>query len=329
MLGLLHRFHRIGIQFDLQSEMSEDIVFPRARKNSRKEGKSAYVSHALNDCTDSKILEAVERAHIQAKAAVEKLGMLDLLKKHGKCDIMECQQDLNLAEDGSDDDYNDDDNNENNAEGANETDTNADSLVSSLVQEVCSEDSSNIASDISALSALVDSEVKGTLHKLQKSLLLKQLPSSTISVFASNSNPVGQDSTVDNVPICSGKRTYKITPKGKDFSPFVQVQASNQRTVYIRKTTAVWLLQEGERVSSDQLFRVRSKQPYVSQSSNLTLSRNIDGNPQVSTSVSLGDLCAFKDGEKWRIGRVLYNLQNAQRNPVSTHNSTKDTLLTH
>jgi len=43
---------------------------------------------------------------------------------------------------------------------------------------------------------------------------------------------------------------------------FVEVQANGQN-VFIRKTTAVWLLQEGERVSSDCLFRVRCKQPFA------------------------------------------------------------------
>ena len=33
------------------------------------------------------------------------------------------------------------------------------------------------------------------------------------------------------------------------------------KTVYIRKTTAIWLLQQGEMVSTD-LFRVRKTQPY-------------------------------------------------------------------
>lgn len=46
--------------------------------------------------------------------------------------------------------------------------------------------------------------------------------------------------------------------------PFVEVQANGQN-VFICKTTAVWLLQEGERVSSDRLFRVRCKQPFAIQ----------------------------------------------------------------
>ena len=36
------------------------------------------------------------------------------------------------------------------------------------------------------------------------------------------------------------------------------------RVVLIRKTTAIWLFQETERVSADRLFRVRLKQPYAS-----------------------------------------------------------------
>ena len=34
------------------------------------------------------------------------------------------------------------------------------------------------------------------------------------------------------------------------------------KTVYIRKTTAIWLLKQGEMVSTDRLFRVRKTQPY-------------------------------------------------------------------
>ena len=46
------------------------------------------------------------------------------------------------------------------------------------------------------------------------------------------------------------------------FSPFVEVITSSNKAILIRKTTALWLLQEGERISSDRLFRVRCKQPY-------------------------------------------------------------------
>ena len=42
------------------------------------------------------------------------------------------------------------------------------------------------------------------------------------------------------------------------------------QNVMIRKQTAVWLFQETERVSSDRLFRVRSKQPHAASENKLT-----------------------------------------------------------
>ena len=71
---------------------------------------------------------------------------------------------------------------------------------------------------------------------------------------------------------------------------------------HIRKTTAVLLFQEYERVSTDRLFRVRSKQPY---SSNNTLPTTLkSSDPQVSTlpqrrqSIQIGDICVFNNQQK-------------------------------
>jgi len=50
----------------------------------------------------------------------------------------------------------------------------------------------------------------------------------------------------------------------KKFSPFVEVNHHNGKVFHIHKTTAVWLFQECERVSTDHLFRVQAKQPYSS-----------------------------------------------------------------
>ena len=47
------------------------------------------------------------------------------------------------------------------------------------------------------------------------------------------------------------------------FTPFVEVSVKG-RVVLIRKTTAIWLFQETERVSADRLFKVRLEQPYAS-----------------------------------------------------------------
>ena len=58
------------------------------------------------------------------------------------------------------------------------------------------------------------------------------------------------------------------------FMPFVQVVFKGQS-----KTTAVWLFQETENISSDHLFRVRLKQPYA------------------TTTTSISDRCLEKNRE--------------------------------
>ena len=77
--------------------------------------------------------------------------------------------------------------------------------------------------------------------------------------------------------------------------------------VYIRKTTVLWLLQEGERVSSDRLFRVRATQPYDTSTSQLQPSTH-DMNlrlPKISDEAEVGDMCVFDRENGWMIGCVL------------------------
>ncbi len=56
----------VGTKFYIQSEMSEDIAFPKAKKNSKKDGKNTYVAH----------IHAHIHAHIDAKAATERMRIL-------------------------------------------------------------------------------------------------------------------------------------------------------------------------------------------------------------------------------------------------------------
>ena len=98
-----------------------------------------------------------------------------------------------------------------------------------------------------------------------------------------------------------GKQTSSKKKSQKQFNPFVEVQASNNKTIFIRKTTALWLLQEGERISTDRLFRVRHKQPYSSTINNT--SNNIKpvmiagDNVTDSSSSSLSDVIVIGDGD--------------------------------
>jgi len=62
--------------------------------------------------------------------------------------------------------------------------------------------------------------------------------------------------------------------------------------IYIRKTTINWLLQEGEHVSSDRLFRVRAEQPYNTSTKVLLPTMNVDNSvPQVNDYIKLGEFC--------------------------------------
>ena len=115
-------------------------------------------------------------------------------------------------------------------------------VINNVVKEVCMEDSQDIKKDIQSLSGFISDGVKTNLCNLQ--------------------NALSKISTTSNK--CA---TQTYTPL---------LELSNG--TFIRKTTAVWLFQEGERVSSDRLFRVRAKQPFtlIAQQPVLTHPRVLD-----------------------------------------------------
>ena len=96
-------------------------------------------------------------------------------------------------------------------------------------------------------------------------------------------------------------------------SPLVEVKIDScsinlKELIYIRKSTAVWLFQEGERVSSDHLLRVRSNQLFNSvtashQDTEITL---YDRLPDVNSKIKIGELCVFRCSARreWRIEKV-------------------------
>jgi len=76
---------------------------------------------------------------------------------------------------------------------------------------------------------------------------------------------VGEDNELPS----KGKLQYKMNPSKSKISPYLEVKV-NGRPFYIHKTTAVWLLQQEERVSPGRLFRVRCMQPFSSNGLKLT-----------------------------------------------------------
>ena len=66
-----------------------------------------------------------------------------------------------------------------------------------------------------------------------------------------------------------------------------------KKMVKIYKVTTVGLLQEGEKVSSDRLFHVCSKQPYTKTKNFTENFKDLATVPHTSEVVSVGDFCAF------------------------------------
>ena len=97
--------------------------------------------------------------------------------------------------------------------------------------------------------------------------------------------------------------------------------------MYINKTTAVWLLQEGERASSDRLFRVRSSQPFNTSCEQQKHQQVgiAPACPVVRQTIEVGNIhvqqpvCAFMvsygSTRQWRLGRVLQFFFILKRQP--------------
>ena len=81
------------------------------------------------------------------------------------------------------------------------------------------------------------------------------------------------------------------------------MQTSSGKHVLIRKTTALWLLQEGERISTDRLFHVRHIQPYSSTSSSsanvkpvTVVDDSVNSKPNCTPSSSSSNVAVIVDG---------------------------------
>ena len=113
----------------------------------------------------------------------------------------------------------------------------------------------------------------------------------------------------DSISMFEIKRIVKHHHQSAGFLKHVEYVEHNGKRMFIHKTTAVWLFQEGERVSANCLFRVREIQPYIINSA--VISSCEDSKPAVVTKLpvlEVGNICVFlkKRGDSiWQIGRVL------------------------
>ena len=287
LLDLLRRLHRLHIQLALQAENSEDIVFPRLTKHQRK---NIHPKFSLSDLSNDKIFKSVQRAQVKAKLMVEELGMASLFKKHSMWSSKVTLIGIDGGKENSTDDTNSDDDSD--AESSDE----AEEILKpqdSFEEEVCTDEAVKISDDLKTTVAndLVDRNLQQKLQHRQK-LAIKRLPSSALPVY-------------QYVETMEVKQTSLKQKCQNQFTSFVEVQTRSGKPVLIRKTTALWLLQEGERISTDRLFRVRHIQPYSSTSSSsinvkpvTVIDDSINSKPDCTPpSSSLSDAVVIDDGD--------------------------------
>ncbi len=279
MLGLLQRLHRLQIQSRLQAQSEQTgIVYPQILRHKSEIGKSKHNKPPLVCLSNIQICEAIIRANAMAKARVESLGMVDLLKKHKVWSTIPASADVQSDQNDS---YSDTDDEEN----VESIESPSGDLISSIVQETSTECPLDIETDIRTLKdgKMINSEMELKLSSLQRSL------------------PQFKKVNSESIPM------YEISGSNGDisFTPFVKVTLCNGMQVFIRKTTVVWLFQEGERVSSDRLFRVRASQPFSSETTKCEQTDRERSKHVVRADVKLGEICAFMQGDNWCIGKLL------------------------
>ena len=206
--------------------------------------------------------------------------MDQLLKKHSKWDNVKWSNVGDCDAESDADDNSDDDNDQ---EEDTESVAKEDEVVSAIVQEVREDDPVEVEKDLQSIShqGIAGAKTSEKLGKFKKSL-----------------TPVKLNSAMPCYAFTSTDRKHVEY----FFSTFVEVSL-NDRTFSIQMTTAIWLLQESERVSSDRIFRDRDKQPFVSTSH--PLMPISCANAVLASTLTVGDLCIYKYTPDWELGCIL------------------------
>ncbi len=177
-------------------------------------------------------------------------------------------------------------------------------MCSEVMQEIGTTlDPESIASEIAEIvnEKIIEKDLGDRLKAAHNSSF-KRLASKEVNISTFTKAKDDQDLEAKGRGDLEAKRKAKCS-KNKHCR-FVEV-TQNKKTVYVSKTTAVWLLQEGERVPIDRLFRVRKNQPYTCDAKPDV--RHVSNTvPKISECLNVGDICVFSRPQgMWQIGRVL------------------------
>ena len=218
--------------------------------------------------------------------------MQKLLEKHKLWNLFKCKEADEKGKNkgkGKGDDHNDDEDDD----YEEEEDDEGDSIVTDSASGT-DEELTHLSTIKDDIRMLTDNDLLNpqSADKFQTSL--KRISGTQIAMFCS-------------VSPSDCMETHQKQKEQSKFTPFVQVKIES-KDIFIQKTTAVWLLQEGERVSSSRLIRVRATQPFSSTgcSHRMKVQQNED-KPIVDSKIKIGEICMFKSGEgsNWSIGKVL------------------------
>ena len=280
MLGFLRRLHRMQIQLSLEAESDTTVIkYLRSERHKNKDGHQQQLTiYSISDLSNDKIAGAVEKGKERAKQAIIILGMDELLQKEKNWEMppIPMSQHVDVS------DKNDDDN--------------VDELPNEIPPEILEQanlcnDNAEIASDISDLhcASIIQRDMHDHLMSMHRSSF-RRLSESPLPMFEAKQLP-------------STKQSHDAKKRNKKFCPYVEILHKG-KTVYINKTTAVWLLQEGERVSSYRLFWVRNMQPFSAEA-HLQKHSIISKVPILCNKVEIGDICTFVSETVWDTGRVV------------------------
>jgi len=282
VLGLIRRLHKLQIEVDLESEAdSTGIIYPRQQAHKSRSGINQPNLHSISDITNKQIEEVVKCSLEKARATLDELGMKELLVKAKKWDkVLGDSSDVKVKTENEDDGYDDEI---------------SLALNDSVPSSIASEIDHQVCKDI--VESLVCLEEKKVIDEKVKERITYLCRSETVDSDGKTTVPVYK--------LISQSNESPVNKKSKQSSKYIEINHGGEK-IFVCKSTLVWLYQEGERVSSDGLFRVRVKQPYSTSVQQISSNHNTSILPKVQECIALGDLCAFQDSSErgWIICRV-------------------------
>ena len=236
MLGFLRKLHWMHIQLKLEREMSQSgAVFPRSSKHGQTDESTKF---KVSSISNEDILETVKQAKLEAQEAMGKLCMADALKHDGDW-INPCNKMSDEIDDYSSEEDSDSEPDMENIHESINDDEKINDNDAFLKHTLTVEDTTQLCADVNTLKAdgiNINNKVASQLNSEFQNVC-------ELTNTCANLSPTEKEDGVHSK---------------KSHDTFFEIMIK-ERPFKIHKVTAVWLLQEGKKVSSDQLFCVRSK----------------------------------------------------------------------